>query len=432
MHTAAWRGGPCGLFSLFGLFGRAGFVATALVLCASMAAHAADPLRPYSDVPLAATDFQMKAPDPLPVDGGIQLRAFISTGVGYTTTVPTCSNTSGAWVCIVGKVTYSANMDKSKSWIAEPASQSTLDHEQGHLDEAKAASDKAQAEANKKLKESQLKGQGTTREDAIADLVNKLNEISKRNLKVVEDANDDGKKDYDEDTAHGTDATKQAQARVRQHAALTLPSTDPTRQAGDQAQSRTNKSIVFDAALQRLRIDQNFIVAVQSPDPHFAGEPLDPVLGALVLMPTFTLLGQSVDGGFFFRAQGDNPLLQIVGANGLLFSADLAYLKYDPALNQFFGLTGGFESADNVSTFIDRMVEEMVLGAPSLFGVEFNPDLDFMDVSQGFTLDAHSAASNLEGLRLLNAVPEPPLLWLLAWAGAAACMVRRRQRPACG
>ncbi len=410
--------------------------AAAAVLCglACSAAVASSHLRLYSTLPLTAADFKQTAPSPLPaLEGGGTQTAQATTGITYSTGPDTCSSTSGTWTCVVSKVVYTAYLDTSKSWISEPNNASLLDHEQGHLDEAAAASLKAQAEVDKRLKEGALKGTGKTKDEALSALKAAIETIATDNKKAVEDANGDGVKDYDHDTKHGSKGTQQEAARARQQAALKSPSTSEANKTGLQADSQTNKSIAFDAALRRLTVDQNFIVGVHSSDPAFVPDPLDPVLGAEVLLPTFTLLGVGVNGDYFFLADGIDAQLQMVStAGGVLLSAGLPYLQYDPVLNLFYGLTGGLQTADGVSQYVDQVVADLVNGLPALFGLEFRPELNFMVASLGFTADLRSAASNLEGLRLLS-VAEPSMLALLG-VGLLLLLVpghaQRRGRPA--
>ncbi len=401
---------------------------TAWLLLAATAAWASNHIRPYSDVPLTGADFTMTAPDPLPVEDGIETAAEIKTNVVYTYEYGPCTGPAGAVVCVATRVTYTANMDREESWISDPTDKNTLDHEQGHLDEAQAAAKKANAEANKAILDGTLKGKGATEAEANADLAKKVAEIGMRNKKAVEDKNMDGKNDYDHDTGHGTDSEKQKAARMQQKAALVEPSTKTENKTSAEAQSRTEKSISFDAASGRLTIDRDFIVSVLGGGP--VPDPLDPALGAEVVLPTFTSLGQTVDGGFFFIADGADPLLQIIGDNGVLFSADLPYLQYDPLLNLFYGLTGGFDAAEGVSQFIDTTLADILVGAPALFGIEFRPDLDFMALTADFTNDGRSAASNSAGLRLLNTVPEPPGLLLVGCALVLLVLTARRRRQA--
>ena len=144
------------------------------------------------------------------------------------------------------------------------------------------------------------------------------------------------------------------------------------------------------------------------------------MLGAEVRLPSLTLESRSIDGLYFFRADGSAPVLQIDAAGVPLLGAGLPYLSYDPLLNLFYGLTDALEATEGASQLIDALLDGLAAD-PALLGIRFEPDLDFALASQGFTADASSAASNVIGLRLLNPVPEPASGWLvlvalvLAW-----------------
>lgn len=387
-----------------------GALGLALLLTCATAAWANNHLKPYSGGNVTGADFRGTKPD----DTTLSAEIFTSVNAAYSGS--TCSGAMGSRVCTPTKVTVTAVMDRDQSWIDDPTDKDLVEHEQGHMDEAEQAARKAQAEIDKKLKDGTLKGEGKTDAEAKADLDRKLRAITERNKKAVEDANGDGKNDYDEATDHGTKDKEQAEARKRQTDALKAPSTDPQNKKGPEAQSRTEKSIHFDADTSELDIDADFIVGTGPPGGPYAADLLDRVLGAEVIVPTFKLAGQTAAGLFFFTAasdQGDNRL-RIADARGDLLTADLSYLLYDPELNLFFALAGSLAADPGLSAFIDQLLATPLGDQLALVGIEWKPDVDFFAASNGFGIDADAPATNFVGLRVVGLqVPLPGTLWLL-------------------
>ena len=398
-----------------------------LALCGAInpAAHAQD--RPYSGGNLTAADFGGTAP---PVKDREGNDAVTAAGVTSQVVEGQASGTPGNRAYAPSLIVVEAVVDTAESWNTLPTDTDLMKHEQGHFDLAQIAAKKAQAEINKALKDGKLNGKGKTVEEAVADTEKKINEIIDRYKKELKAAN----KAYDDATDHGRDDAKQDIEDAKLKTALQSANTDAGKKTGAEAESTTKKSIKFDAALQRLSIDENFTTGVHATNLPFVPDPNDPVLGAEVLMPTFTLLGANFTGQYFFRADGPNPAVQLVNNGVTLFRSTLDYMLFDPVLNVLFGMTGGTIAPAGISHFVDDMMANAGLGDLALFGVEFTPDQDFFALTSGFTVSAASAASNLEGFRLLNPVPLPApwallllaaaLMWPSAWRRQALAAQR--------
>lgn len=389
-----------------------------LALCAGVhpAAHAQE--RPYSGGNLTAADFGGTVP---PVGGRDNHDAVTAAGVTVEVKAGPTTGTPGNHVSTPSVIVVEAVVDRAESWNSDPTDADLMKHEQGHFDLAEIAAKKAQAEYNKALMDGKLTGTGATPEQAIADSQKKIDAISERYnkaLKATQEA-------YDAITDHGRNDTKQAVEDAKIKIALQSSNTDASKKTGPEAKSETKKSIKFDAVLQRLTIDENFIVATQATNRPYVPDPNDPVLGAQMLMPTFTLLGQNFSGQYFFRADGPNPAVQLVQGGVTLFSSTLDYMLFDPLLNVLFGMTGGYLAPAGNSHFIDEMMANAGLSDLALFGIEFRPERDLFAITTGFTVSETSAASNGEGFRLLNSVPLPATWTLVLLAGVLMTLSAR-------
>jgi hypothetical protein len=93
--------------------------------------------------------------------------------------------------------------------------------------------------------------------------------------------------------------------------------------------SDDHKSVVFDAAKGTLMIDNDVIL----PTP-FPGDPLN---GAAVVVPQYTLVGATSDPNFIeFEATFENQLFHVQQGTETLIRAGATFLFYDIAQNQFF------------------------------------------------------------------------------------------------
>ena len=423
---------------------RAIFALLILTFSAAPATSMAQNEKPYSAGPVEGSDFLKVPPDPRPVEDGFVLKAEIQCAISVDRHVNTTYKTNqDGTITITTKTTSTpkaaAAMDKDGSWI-DPAFKNDaklLDHEQGHMDITEKNARELQAELNKKqaqgeFSETKTLPAGTSQEDIDkemdkmeANVIKKVDDLynAKFNKNVAE--NDE----YDKYTGHGTDDDKQAEARQTQKASLEKPNTDDAGKKGASAISKSGSSIDFDSALKRLSIDDDIIIGFDPLDSDFIEDPDDPMLRAELFMPYFSLVGQRMDGSFFFTASGDAPSLDIVAASGdMLFSTGFAYLIYDPYLNLFFGLGDIFEIPDDDSEYLNHMEMELTTGDSALFGIEISPDIDFAFASNYFTSMASASFANDIGARRLP-TPEPATL-LLIGSGLFVLGVFRRKRAA--
>jgi len=296
-------------------------------------------------------------------------------------------------------------VDRNQSWNSDPQNANLLDHEQGHLDIAEAAARAAQAEVNQLLANGGLTGHGANDAAAQADLENQVQQIFNRH-------NNNAQQQYDDNTNHGTNPQQQAQARAGQRAALAGPNQNPANRRGPNANSRTGNSITFDAGVGRLTIDQDFIVEVLPTDLPFVPDPFDPILGVQLFMPTFSLVQETFDSQFFFKAEGPHPQVKLDDGTLTYFAADLDYMLYDPRRNMFYGLTTSFASLSGFSHFVDEMIKTGTSDDLTLFGVEFFPDHDFFAATAGLTNSASDSGTDGAGQRRVAPVPEPSTLAL--------------------
>lgn len=152
--------------------------------------------RPYG--PISKGDF--KAPPP-PEETSEE--AEILMRVGYGNWTPKFTRSGTTWTATVGTITTYAEMDRNGSWMrpnpGDPGYSELLNHEQKHFDLAQAFAKKL-----KRVLES-LKGEGSTKAEALKDLEKKVNEAYNNIQKEWEQAD----KQYDAETKHGTDPEKQ-------------------------------------------------------------------------------------------------------------------------------------------------------------------------------------------------------------------------------
>lgn len=421
------------------------------LLAVAKPAYAIDPPPPpppkdWSDGPVTGDDFQGTPPpveDREKTKGGIPIKGEIATGIDVD------PKYSGKLKVVDGKliaestvtsVEVNAFMDKSKSWIDDDVKddKEILDHEQGHMDTTEQKARELQDKLNKKKESGELTiskeiPKDSTQQQINDELDRQIAELDKKVDDAFNDANKEKEtenKKYDDDTDHGTNKPKQKTARDVQKKNLAAPSTDPAKKLGANAQSRTDQSIKFDAMTKMLTIDQDIIVDVDPNGSGFDVEGDDAVLGAEVVIPEFELVGEQDDGLFFFSAVDPEAQLEIRDDGELLFGTTLPYLQYDPSKNMFYGIGGGFEAPGD-SDFIRHMVGQLVGNEDvlALAGLELMPDLDFATLTNGFTEDGTSAASNGLGARDVSPVPIPAALPLfLSGLLGLGVMARRRRK----
>lgn len=405
------------------------------------------PEKPWSDGPVRGEDFKQKPPEkrtppkPRPIKDGVALKAEITTfiAVDFPATNSTAKADPTTKKIIVTTTSEapkaSAIMDKSKSWV-DPTlknDKKLLDHEQGHMDVTEKQARLLQEKFNKMKADGDLTvtkelPAGTSIDDIKKEMKRQKQEIDKNidaktnEQKVQSEKEND---QYDKDTKHGEDPAGQKKARDAQRKALQDPNKEKKKKKGPDAESRSDKSIHFDATSGQLTIDNDFIVGIDPNGSGFAVSASDPILGSEVVIPAFSLIGQQDDGLFFFSGVGTAPRLEIRDGATALFTTALDHLLYDPSLNLFFGLGRDFDASAG-SAFIDRLVADFSSGPPALFGIEFHPDVNFNDLTAGFTLSGASAFTNALGARII-ATPEPGSRALFAVGLLMAIWPRRRR-----
>jgi hypothetical protein len=333
----------------------------------------------------------------------------------------------------------STEVDRDKSWI-DPASKDDkelLKHEKGHVDETEKNTRELQAELNKKQAAGDFMETKTLPPGiSDTDLDKEISEQEARVLKKIDDLLDKKKQEntadnekYDDDTAHGDNEAAQVKARKAQIDALKQPNTDSDNKKGADAKSESEHSVRFVAATGLLSFDEGFLIGIDPRDSGFTVDPSDPALGAEVVLPVFSLVGEREDGAFFFTAMGADPELAIVVGADSLFTTELGYLVYDPLLNLFYGLGRSFEAQGGDSGFVEHLVSELTEDEPALFGIEIRPDMHFLDVSDNFTIDTTSPFTNEAGAWFLPApISQPATLgllgagvWALGWRSVRRC-----------
>jgi hypothetical protein len=189
---------------------------------------------------------------------------------------------------------------------------------------------------------------------------------------------------------------------------------------GKSVESTMGKSVHYNAATRRLTFTNDFVTGTGFLD--------DPLVGASVNAPSYTLLS-SGGGNFLFRA---SPGDQITITNGseTYFQAHLPDLIYNAATNTFEGLLTDF-SLDPGSGSI-WIADTNNLFDPTFdafdpkrrIGFSVTPDSNFLDLTQSFTIDGNSTGTNLFTPFL---IPEPST-FVLGSMGLLAMAVWRRRR----
>ena len=402
-----------------------------LLACHHAGPRAADPPPPpdqirsaSSQASLELSDFKGKVPleNDRPKDvNNKPVKAFTTLQIGPYDAGDGTKGTDGS-----GNTTYTPKaikvnlaINQSKTWTSDPGNPDLLEHERGHLEEAKISQNLTQAELNKLVAEKKIVGTGATKEAAQMDAMVKANILIQKVSQAAQDA-------YDVETESGTDLKKQGDAKARQTQALKAPNTDPNAKTGPEAKSVSPKTLTFNASTGRLHIENDMVVATAPTRPGYHPDPLDAIIGADVIFPDFELRGRNSDGFFFFSSLGAAPMLTLEKAGITYLGTTLESLIYNPTVGMFYGLGGEVDAAAGLSHFVDALLAEIRSGPAALIGIELLPDIDFMRHSAGFTADAASGFQNFEGLRQLN-VPEPGTLVLLLAALAGAGWSRRRQ-----
>jgi len=369
-----------------------GILLLSLVSSASLAGW-----RPYSQGPVGPNDFKGTVPDPLPKEDGVEIGAQI--WVGTTFTYKYTKKTEGGKVTVTAtSVSVESGIDPNQSWNSDTSDSNLMDHEQGHADEEEIAAKKAQAEIDKKIKNGELKGEGDTEEEAKKDLEKKIQEI-------IDKHKDKKQKKYDEKTGHGSKKKEQKEERDRQKKELKDCSVSADYRKGPNAGSMVGMC-QYDPA-SGLAFLGNYIVEVIATDPCFIPDPCDPVLGAEVAMPVFTLVGETSDGEFFFQAEEANATVEILQGPYTYLSTEMDYMVYSPNENLFYGLGKGFisELPEGISAYVDGVCEALTSDKLTLYGVEILPDGLFMDITSGFTSAGGCPGMGDEGMRIVGSYP---------------------------
>lgn len=289
-----------------------------------------------------------------------------------------------------------AGFDPNKSWNSAPNDANVLDHEQGHLDLAEIAAREAQAEIDSGIKDGTLKGEGKTRADAIKDAKGKIHKIINKHIGEHQEK-------YDKDTRGGIDKEAQKKAREEQKKKLKQANKDPTQKKGPDAKSKSDKSCTYHPDFG-LAFTDNLIEMV--PDP------LDPVIGAELIMPVFYLVGQTTDSEFFFRAEAGASTVEIQKDDQTYLSVWMLYMLYSPTENMFYGLGMGFLSniPEGISAYVDGVCQALTSkNTLTLYGVEIYPDGDFMVLTNGFTTPGDCTALGTTGMRIVGSGLEADL-----------------------
>lgn len=355
--------------------------------------------RPYSAGPVGPNDFNAPVPDPLPKEGGVEIKSKISVGTTISSVSYTGKTENGKVVLTATAVTIESGIDPNQSWNSDPDDPNLMDHEQGHADEEEIAVRKAQAEIDKLIKEGKLKGEGETEEEAKKDLEDKIQ-------KIIDKHKDKKQEKYDEKTGHGTKDKEQKEERERQKKELKDANVSSDHQLGPNAKSWTS-AVIYEPGWG-LIFEATVIDEVFSIDPCFIPDPYDPVLGAQLVMPSFSLVGETSDGEFFFQAEVGAATMKIQHGLITFLSTEMTYMMYCPIENMFYGLGKGFisELPEGISTYVDGVCEALTSDKLTLFGVEMHPDTDFMAMTGGFMAPGVCPAIGIEGMRIVGSYPQ--------------------------
>jgi hypothetical protein len=167
-------------------------------------------------------------------------------------------------------------------------------------------------------------------------------------------------------------------------------------------------SVSFDATDQRLTFANDVITDT--------GMPGDPLVGALVNLPAFSLASIFPNGDFLFNASGSDFLTLTVGGTPF-FQAKLTRLVYQTVQNDFVGQLTNF-------TFDYSLGSPWILGLADHFNPSspffeqgdkldfvYQPDANMFSLTNAFTTSGASGGTN--GILV---VPEPSTLGLAALA----------------
>jgi hypothetical protein len=207
--------------------------------------------------------------------------------------------------------------------------------------------------------------------------------------------------------------------------------------AGLPAIAMTGSTVEFDATTGMLTFAGDSVI-----DTGFAG---DPLVGADVLIPSYTLLGLSTDGSnvVFADEANDVDFLQMQTGSGKVFDAAAQFLFYDIADNTFstelsmLGLAGApAGTAFDYETLAALSSPSLALlnnelnpgGATSLgdipLGLSFTSSSNFGALTDDFAV---SGSSGYAGSIFVTAAPEPASLWALS-SGLIALVALWRRR----
>jgi hypothetical protein len=194
----------------------------------------------------------------------------------------------------------------------------------------------------------------------------------------------------------------------------------------------SGKSVTFNSSRSSLSFSNDFINGSVSSD--------DPIIGAAVGMPTFSLMSSTLQSASvdFFRS--GNGVLTLSNGSDIYLRGDVNSLSYDPAQNIFTGqiynlALGGVDptspfydpSLANVSSpFLQALDNVLNPGSSQYdpFGVpiiQYQPNFDFFAQTNGFTTSAESPIVNY---LQIQETPEPASILLVA-SGLAICVLRR-------
>ena len=182
----------------------------ALCFCVLLADETATERR-YDAGPLAVEDFQAPVPNPLPSVGRFKQFALADTDIRYQLNYQ-YRRTFTSTQATLQDIDIYAIFLTDKSWLA-PEGKKALDHEQGHFDISQMYALDAMLQMRTRLHDGKtLVGEGTTKEEAIADLQTKVNDF----LRPLRDRVATAQQEYDRETNHGLIAARQGAHRKRQ------------------------------------------------------------------------------------------------------------------------------------------------------------------------------------------------------------------------
>jgi hypothetical protein len=356
--------------------------------------------KPYKRVPLGPNDFKgvpdYNDPDAAKIWEGWRLTRTAGGTMYPPGTHPKYPNDSNYIYEPNVPPKFEAGYDPNKSWSKYPHDPNITDHEQGHLDQEEIDIRKAQADIDKEVKDGTLKGFGKSKSDAKKDFNKKVQD-------KIDKWRDKNQEKYDRDTKQGTDPQKQKEARDRQKKELEETNKDPAKKKGPDAKSSSKHSCTYNLGFG-LTFENTIIVDVPDPD--------DPIIGAELIMPVFYLVGQTVDGEFWFRAEADSSTVEIQKDGQTYLNTQMDYITYSPAENMFYGLGMGFWSdmPEGISAYVDGVCQALMSkNTLTLYGVEIYPDANFMSLTNGFTVSADCPASIDSGMRIVGSGLEADL-----------------------